>query len=84
MDYFNYAVALTRKHAYTLDRFSSGLRDAQEAPVVDFCNTCGGEIYPGEVYQDADTGRIYCESECAPEGAELMLVGINENGEVSM
>lgn len=36
--------------AMSLDRFAYGLSDPQEAPVVEYCASCGGEIYGGEVY----------------------------------
>jgi hypothetical protein len=67
-----------------LDRFSEGLPDPQDAPVVRSCDGCGDEIYPGDAYQDADTGKVYCERECAPADAELMEIEINEDGEVGM
>jgi hypothetical protein len=70
--------------ATSLDRFAFGLRDAQDVAAVDCCDGCGDEIYPGDAYQDSDTGKIYCERECAPVDAELMEIKINENGEVGM
>jgi hypothetical protein len=33
---------------FSFDRFSQGLRDPQEAPVMAHCAACGGEIYPHE------------------------------------
>jgi len=87
-DIFNWFTGLTREHAkeltgMNLDRFAVGLPDPQGAPVVNYCDGCGDEIYPGEVHQDTDTDKIYCEDFCAPVGAELMRVEINREGEVT-
>lgn len=68
--------------APSLDRFSQGLQDAQNIPPVAQC-ACGcGEIYPGTVFQDAGTGKLYAEPWCAPAGSETMAMEINSRGEI--
>ena len=67
--------------APSFDRFSWGA-DPQDVEPVAQC-ACGcGEIYPGTVFQDMETGKLYAEPWCAPKDAETMAVEINEEGEI--
>jgi len=59
----------------TLDRFSQGLCDPQEAPVVATCAACGGEIYDGDLVYVIPGGDIlHGDTECLVDyiGASLM------------
>jgi hypothetical protein len=53
------------KNMPSLDRFSQGLADPQEARVVGECAGCGGEIYEGEEVWEVDGDLIHygsCET----------------------
>jgi len=59
----------------TLDRFSQGLRDPQEAPAVAYCAACNCEIYDGDLVYVVPGGDIlHGDTECLVEyiGARLM------------
>lgn len=59
----------------SFDRFSQGLRDPQEAPVVATCEACGGEIYEGDLVYAVNGGYVlHDDTECLVEyiGARLM------------
>lgn len=58
----------------TLDRFSQGLCDPQEAPVVATCEACGGEIYEGELVYSISGDIIHPDCLAEHTGAVLMSV----------
>lgn len=58
----------------TLDRFSQGLRDPQEAPAVAYCAACSGEIYEGELVYSISGDIIHPDCLAEHTGAVLMSV----------
>jgi len=58
----------------TLDRFSQGLRDPQEAPAVAYCAACSCEIYDGELVYSISGDIIHPDCLAEHTGAVLMSV----------
>jgi hypothetical protein len=52
------------KNMPSLDRFSQGFADPQEARVVGECLCCGGEVYEGEEVWETDEGYLHDEHDC--------------------
>ncbi len=46
-----------------MDRFEQGLSDQQEAPVIDYCLGCTGEIYKGQEVLKFGDGLV-CDGDC--------------------
>lgn len=58
----------------TLDRFSQGLRDPQEAPAVAYCAACQCEIYDGDlVYLMPGGDVIHGDRQCLEDYTGAML-----------
>ncbi|UED72110.1 hypothetical protein [Brevibacillus sp. HD3.3A] len=60
-----------------MDRFSEGIKDAQEAKVVDYCEECGGEIYEGQFVWKV--GRnIFCCRGCMLTNLGVVMITAGE------
>lgn len=47
-----------------LNRFAQGLPDPQDVAPVEFCEACGGEIYPGEDVYVLDGYIFHRDPDC--------------------
>ena len=61
-----------------LDRFSQGLPDPQEAPVMATCEACGGEIYEGELIWLIENEIIHYRLECLERMLDLQAMTVEE------
>jgi hypothetical protein len=61
-----------------LDRFSQGLPDPQEAPVMAICEACGGEIYEGEEVYDINGDITHADWECLVQYIDPKVTTIEE------
>jgi hypothetical protein len=61
-----------------LDRFSQGLADAQEMPIVELCKQCSGEMNEGDEAVGFND-ETFCGSDClieyALEKSEGVIIG---------
>lgn len=63
----------------TLDRFSQGLRDPQEAPAVAYCAACRLEIYDADlVYSMPGGDIIHGNEQCLADYADAQLMSSEE------
>ena len=61
------------------DRFSQGLPDPQEAPVVCECDGCGGEIYEHSlVWVLDDDAILHPDTDCLKDYIDPMTMTIEE------
>jgi len=61
------------------DRFSQGLPDPQDAPVVCECDGCGGEIYEHSLVWLLDDGAIlHSDADCLKDYIDPMTMTIEE------
>ncbi len=68
----------------TLDRFSQGLRDPQEAPVVAHCAACDGEIYDADlIYMMPGGDVIHGDRRCLEDYTGAVLLSAEEIAGVS-
>mgnify|MGYP000931013944 CR=1 FL=1 len=61
----------------SLDRFSQGRPDPQEAPVVAYCDVCHAELYRLDEVYKVDGGVICADLDCLVDyiGATRMTAG---------
>jgi len=63
----------------TLDRFSQGLCDPQEAPVVAHCAACDGEIYDADlIYMMPGGDVIHGDRRCLEDYTGAVLLSAEE------
>ncbi len=68
----------------SLDRFSCGLPDAQEAPVVAYCDICHAELYAGDPIYLVDGCMICASLDCLEGYTGAIKMTVEEAREVSV
>jgi len=61
-----------------LDRFSQGLPDQQDVAPLEYCQGCGGEIYPGEDVYVIDGDITHADWECLVRYIDPEVMTIEE------
>ena len=64
--------------AINLDRFAQGLPDTQDVAPLEQCQSCGGEIYPGENVYVVDGYILHAERECLARHINLEVMAVEE------